>query len=93
MDTLTLIFNLLLIIGLFLFVVGTFLYFVPILLVKWNAVGNTWIGGADAARRYAQFSRRLFSADYAIFANHKVVGGLMWGISSLFLIIYVLYQQ
>jgi hypothetical protein len=34
---------------------------------------------------------RILSADYAIFANHRVTGGIMWGLSSLFLMIYAIY--
>lgn len=79
--------------GLVLLVVGTFLYFVPGLLVKWNAVGNTWIGRDTSARRHARQTRRLISPDYFIFANHKVAGGLMWGISALFLAVYILYTR
>ncbi len=91
MDMLPFLFDLLLFIGLFLFVTGTFFFFVPTLLVKWNAVGNTWIGDKDSAEKHAT-RRRFFSADYAIFSNHRTIGGIMWGLSSLFLIIYLFYK-
>jgi hypothetical protein len=92
MDPLALFYKILLISGLILFGAGTFLFFVPSLLVKWNALGNTWLGDQESAKKYAAFSRRLFSADYAIFANHRIIGGLMWGVSSLCLIIYIVYR-
>jgi hypothetical protein len=76
--------------GLFLFVMGTFFFFVPLLLVKWNAIGNTLIGDQQEKTRKSPLGR-IFTADYAIFKNHRITGGVMWGISSLFLIIYVLY--
>jgi hypothetical protein len=91
MDLLPILTDLLLFSGLFLFVAGIFFYFVPALVVKWNAVGNIWIGDADSADRQAN-KRRFFSADYAIFSNHRTTGGIMWGMSSLFLIVYVLYK-
>jgi len=90
MDIIPILQKLLLFSGLFLFASGTFFYFVPALLIKWNSVGNTWIGDQASAKKHA-LKRRIFSADYAIFFNHRTTGGLMWGISSLFLIIYVLY--
>ena len=83
--------DLLLFSGLFLFLAGSFFYFVPLLLIKWNEIGNLWIGAEKSARHHATF-RRVLSADYAVFANHRVTGGIMWGLSSLFLIIYVLYR-
>jgi len=92
MDSGTLIFNVLLFSGLILFIAGVFLFFVPQIIVKWNAVGNIWIGDQESAKRHAAPGQRLFSADYTIFANHRITGGVMWGLSSLFLIIYVLYH-
>lgn len=83
--------DLLLFSGLFLFATGIFFFFVPLLLVKWNAVGNTWIGDRQSVVKRSSL-RRLLSADYAIFVNHRVTGGAMWGLSSLFLIIYLLYS-
>jgi len=91
MELLAFLQDLLLFSGLILFAMGTFFFFIPTLLVKWNAVGNTWIGDRDSAHRHA-LRRRILSADYAIFYNHKTTGGVMWGLSSLFLIIYVLYR-
>ncbi len=79
--------------GVILFIVGTFFFFVPGLLVKWNSVGNTWLGDRESAEKFAVFTKRLFTADYAIFANHRVTGGVMWGLSSIFLLIYVFYQR
>jgi hypothetical protein len=92
MDSGTLIFNILLFSGLILFIAGVVLFFVPQIIVKWNAVGNIWIGDPESAKRHAVPGQRLFSADYTIFANHRITGGVMWGLSSLFLIIYVLYH-
>ncbi len=92
MELLDLLFSILLIFGVFLFLVGTFFFFVPALLVKWNALGNIWIGNPESAERYARLFRRLFSADYAIFANHRITGGIIWGLSSVFLIVYLLYR-
>ena len=84
--------NLLLILGLILLLAGIFFYFVPGLLVKWNAFGNMWIGAEDSTKKYASLGRRLFSADYAIFANHKVVGWIMWSVSVLLLALYAYYM-
>lgn len=91
MDILPLLLDLLLFSGLFLFIAGSFFFFVPILLIKFNAVGNTWIGDTDSAQKHA-LRRRFFAADYTIFANHRTTGGVMWGLSSLFLIVYLLYR-
>ena len=92
MDPLTLIFRILLFSGLVLFAAGLVLFFVPQILVKWNAVGNIWIGDPESAKKYGTATKRLFSADYAIFSNHRMIGGIMWGISSVFLIVYILYR-
>jgi len=83
--------DVLLISALILFIAGSFFFFVPALLVKWNTVGNTWLGPGDDAHRSGVW-RRIISADYAIFRNHRITGGVMWGLSSFFLIIYTLYR-
>ncbi|MFH0766428.1 MAG: hypothetical protein V2A61_08435 [Calditrichota bacterium] len=90
MDILTLLYDSLLIIGLILLAVGTFFFFVPGWLVRWNSIGNTWIG-SPVENREVGWTRRLIAADYAIFSNHRITGGVMWGLSSLFLAIYIFY--
>ena len=92
MELLDLLFKLLLIIGVFLFLVGALLFFVPTLLVKWNALGNIWIGNPESAERYTDLFKRLFSADYTIFANHRVTGGIIWILSFVFLVVYLIYH-
>ena len=92
MDAVGLIFNILLFSGVILFIAGLILFFVPEILVKWNAVGNIWLGDQESAKRHANPNTTLFSADYTIFANRRVIGGMMWGLSSLFLLIYTLYH-
>ena len=91
MDLIPFLRDLLLFSGVILFAFGTFFFFVPALLIRLNSLGNTWIGGKDSAERHGR-KRRLFSADYAIFRSHRTTGGVMWGLSSLFLIIYQLYH-
>lgn len=90
MDFLAFISDLLLFSGIFLFAMGALFFFVPLILVRWNEIGNRYIGEEQHAPRKSALSR-LLSADYAIFANHRITGGIMWGLSSLFLIIYLLY--
>ena len=85
MSFLTVLTDLLLIAGLILFVVGTLIFFMPNLLIKWNAIGNTWLSRNKSGKN-ADGARRIFSADYVIFANHRIAGGVMWGLSSLFLV-------
>lgn len=84
--------DLLLIIGVILFFVGTFLFFVPGLLVKWNSIGNTWLGRRQETVKHANLAKLFFTANYAIFANHRLTGGVMWGLSSIFLLIYIYYR-
>ncbi len=90
MDFLILISDLLLFSGIFLFVMGALFFFVPLILVRWNEAGNRFIGETTPSSKRSTVNR-ILSADYAIFANHRVTGGIMWGLSSLFLIIYLLY--
>ncbi len=90
MDFLALLSDLLLFIGIFLFGMGALFFFVPLLLVRWNEFGNRTFSDSPVNADRSLLSR-ILSADYAIFANHRVTGGVMWGLSSLFLIIYVIY--
>jgi len=90
MDFVALLSDLLLVSGIFLFGMGALFYFVPLLLVRWNEFGNRSLSDMPSKSDRSLLSR-ILSADYAIFANHRVTGGVMWGISSLFLIIYVIY--
>jgi len=90
MNFLTVLTDLLLVASLILFIVGTLIFFIPSLLIKWNAIGNTWLSGERFGKQH-EGAKRLFLADYAIFANHRITGGVMWGLSSLFLFIYIIY--
>jgi len=90
MNLLTILTELLLILSIFLFAVGNLIFFLPSLLIKWNAIGNTWLSSKNSDSE-TDGDRRLFSADYVIFANHRLTGGVMWGLSSLFLFIYIIY--
>lgn len=90
MNFLTVITDLLLIAGLVLFVVGTLIFFIPSLLIRLNAIGNTWLGGVKFGEKTG-VDKHILSADYAIFANHRITGGVMWGLSSLFMVIYIIY--
>lgn len=87
MDLLIVLRDLLLVAGIILFIVGTLIFFIPDLIVKWNSIGNIWLGDQESAEKFAA-TKKLFSADYAIFSNHRLTGGIMWGLSSLFMIIY-----
>jgi len=90
MDFIVIISDLLLFSGIFLFGMGALFFFVPLLLVRWNEFGNRTLTDAPPNADRSLLSR-ILSADYAIFANHRITGGIMWGLSSLFLIIYVIY--
>ncbi len=91
MDLLALFSDLLLFSAIFLFVMGAVFFFVPLILVRWNEIGNRFITESPPSAERSILSR-IFSPDYAIFANHRVTGGVMWGLSSLFFLIYHLYS-
>ncbi len=90
MNFLTVLTDLLLITGLILFIAGTLIFFIPSLLIKLNAIGNTWLSGEKFGKK-TKGDKHVFSADYAMFANHRITGGIMWGLSSLFMVIYIIY--
>jgi len=86
------IFILLLLTGLFLFLIGIIFFFAPGLLVKWNALGNIWIGAAEKAAEHTNAARRFLAINYAIFTRHRVTGLVLCGFSIVLIAIYVVYH-
>lgn len=78
--------DILLICGVTLFILGTVMFFFPTIFIHWNAWGNFWVGS-----RLPKPLKRLMIFDYPLFTHHKIVGGVLWGFSSLFLLIYTFY--
>lgn len=89
-DGFNLLSDILLIAGITLFAIGFLFFFVPAWIIRWNSLGNTWLGKPQSDED-ASVNRRLFWLNYAIFRNHRITGGVIWGLSSLFLWIYILY--
>ncbi len=85
-------YDILLLSGLILFIMGIFFFFFSSLMVKWNAFGNKWLGSENYESKHL-FLKRILLANYILFANHRITGGIMWGLSSLFLIIYTFYHS
>ncbi len=79
----------LLITGAFLLLVGVVFFFFPKLLIRWNALGNTWIGTSDSAVIRTKIAGSLFAINYALFARHKITGLVLWVLSCIFIIIYI----
>ena len=88
-DEISILANILLMAGLVLFVLGFFFFFVPGWMIKWNSIGNIQLRKTED--ELPSVNRRLFWANYAMFRNHRITGGVMWGLSSLFLWVYILY--
>ncbi|MFN3821970.1 MAG: hypothetical protein ACK4OO_06510 [bacterium] len=65
---------------------GVLLFFIPGIFIRWNAWGNLWLG-----TKWPTPLRRFLMFDYPIFYHHRVIGGILWGFSALFLLIYALY--
>ena len=92
MDTLNFTILLLFIAGLFIFLVGAILFFRPGLLVRWNALGNTWFGATERIKKHSGFTRWVFSVNYTVFTKHRVTGSLLMGLSLFFIVVYVIYH-
>ena len=92
MDTKFPLFTLTLIIGLFLAGVGLLFFFVPALLIKWNAVGNTWIGASRKAVRHTHLVKGLFSVNYALFSRPRLTGVVLAVLGGLLIGIYLFYS-
>ncbi len=93
MDALpTYIFTLILIIGLFLLLTGILFIFFPGLLIRWNAVGNTFIGAIDRSTRDSRFVRSFFSINYTLFTRHKLTGIVLCILSVVLIFLYFMYK-
>ncbi|NQU05576.1 MAG: hypothetical protein HQ568_05745 [Calditrichaeota bacterium] len=79
---------LLLIIGIFLFLVGTFFFFRPKALIKWNAIGNIWIGESEGTIKKHSIENIFLALNYMLFTKHRTTGGVLWALSVIFLVIY-----
>ncbi|MCF7811250.1 hypothetical protein K9N50_09725 [bacterium] len=79
---------LLLIIGIFLFLIGTFFFFRPKALVRWNALGNIWIGESHGVIRKNNFENAFLALNYILFTKHRTTGGVLWALSFIFLLVY-----
>ena len=92
MDTKIFFFAVTLIIGLILAGVGLLFFFVPTLLIKWNAVGNTWIGGSSKSVRRTRLVKGLFSVNYALFSKPRLTGVIFAALGGLLIGIYLIYS-
>jgi hypothetical protein len=78
----------LLIIGIFLFLIGTFFFFRPKVLIKWNALGNIWIGESEGVIRKNGLENAFLALNYTLFTKHRTTGGILWALSLFFMFIY-----
>jgi hypothetical protein len=92
MDTQYIFFIITLIVGLFLSLVGFLFFFVPTLLIKWNAVGNTWIGASRKPVHGLRLVRGLFSVNYALFSRPRVTGVILVALGLVLIGIYIFYS-
>lgn len=92
MDGLHLFFIITLIMGLFLSVIGFLFFFVPALLIKWNAVGNTWIGSTRKPIHRLRLVKGLFSVNYALFSRPRITGVIFAVLGIILIGIYLIYS-
>jgi len=85
-------FTFVLLIGMFLCLVGILFFFVPGLLIKWNALGNTLLGSTDKPVLNSRFIRSFFAVNYVLFTRHRLTGGVLWVLGLIPIALYFIYQ-
>ncbi len=85
-------FTFVLLIGMLLCFVGILFFFIPGLLIKWNALGNTLLGSTDKPAMRSRFARIFFSVNYALFTRHRLTGSVLWVLGLIPIALYFIYQ-